>query len=103
MDNLNTLTSIVLGVLRKEPDTRNSDYELYYEICKIKNPATLGMKFGTVLKNRNELGIPSIESVGRARRKIVENHPELAGNDEVQGGRWSSEQAFKQYAKECHE
>lgn len=59
----------------------------------------LGISFGTVLKNRKDFGLPTIESVGRARRKIVEKHPELSGNDEVEAHRTLNEEKFREYAR----
>lgn len=99
MDDMKNVTGIVKYFLEEEPSTRNSDYELYFHVCKMLNPHTLAMQFGKVLKHREELGLPSIESVGRARRKIVEKHPELAGTDKVESIRTLNEEAFREYAK----
>lgn len=93
------LTDIVKSVLEENPESRNSDIELYYYVCKFINPHSLTAKFGTVLRSRKEYGLPTPESVGRVRRKIVETHPDLKGTDEVEGGRWSYEQTFREYAK----
>jgi len=101
MDNLNHITGIVKHLLEEEPQTRNSDWELYYHVCKMLNPHALNAKFGTVLRSRKEYGLPSIETVGRARRKVVEHHPELAAEEEVQGGRWSNEKRYREYARGC--
>lgn len=100
MENLINLTGIVKHVLEEEPETRNSDWDLYYSVVKYLNPHALSAKFGTVLKSRREYGLPTLESVGRCRRKLVETHPELEGSDEVQGGRWSYEVAYRKYAKQ---
>lgn len=99
MDNLKSITNIVLHILEEEPATRNSDHELYFHVCKVMNPYSLSLPFGAVLKARNELGIPSFESVGRIRRKVVERHPELLGCATVECGRANNEVAFREYAK----
>lgn len=99
MDDLKNITGIVKYLLETKPSTRSSDYELYYHVCKMLNPMALGISFGTVLKNRKDFGLPSIETVGRARRKIVEKHPELSGNDEGEAHRTLNEEAFREYAR----
>lgn len=99
MDNLLNITGIVKYLLETEPSTRNSDYELYYHVCKMLNPLSLDMHFGTVLRNRKDFGLPSIESVGRVRRKVVEKNPDLSGNDTVEANRTLNEEAFREYAR----
>lgn len=104
MNNLNTTTELVKGILIRCPDARNSDNTLYLQVLKI-----VGEQKGISLENMSvlsfflkikELGIPSIETVGRCRRKIVESHPELAGNDTVEGYRTANEEEFREYARQ---
>lgn len=99
MEELMNLTGIIKRILVEKENTRNSNWELYYEVCKTINPSALNSKFGTVIRSHSEYGLPAFESVTRARRKIVEGYPELAGNDVVEGGRWSSKVLFKEYAR----
>ena len=99
MDELLKITDIVEHILKEDERTRSNNWELYYAVCKYVNPNALSSKFGTVIRSHREYGLPPFESVTRARRKIVEHHPELAGNDEVEGGRWSYEKKFREYAK----
>lgn len=99
MDDLKSITKTVLRLLQEVPETRNSDHELYFHVCRVMNPKCLNTPFGIVLKCRTELGIPSLESVGRIRRKVVESHPELLGSAEVECGRLNNEIAFREYAK----
>lgn len=99
MDDLKNITKTVTKILTECPDARNSDQELYFQVCRLMNPKCLNTPFGIVLKCRNELGIPSIESVGRIRRKVVECHPELLGDAVVECGRANNEIAFREYAQ----
>ena len=99
MDDLKNISGIVKYLLTEVPETRNSDYELYFHVCKMLNPSTLAMQFGHVLRFRNDLSLPSIETVGRARRKIVEKNPELAGKDAVEAQIMLNEEKFREYAR----
>lgn len=100
---LQTTTELVYEILLRCPEARNSDNVLYLQVLKEK-----GLQKGINLENMSvlsffmkikELGVPSIETVGRCRRKIVEQHPELAGNDTVEGFRKANEETFKEYAR----
>lgn len=102
--NLHTTTDIVKSILKENPDARNSDNVLYLQVLKV-----LGERKGVSLENMSvlsfflnikEMGVPSIETVGRCRRKIVETHPELAGNDTVEGFRAANEEEFREYARQ---
>lgn len=101
MNELLKLADIVERILEENEDARNSDWSLYYAVCKFVNPSVVNAKFGTALKSHEAYGIPPFESVTRARRKVVETHPELIGTEEVEGGRWSYQKVFRQFAKEC--
>lgn len=100
---LKSTTKLVKCILEEIPSTRNSDNILYcYVLMAIGK--SRGIKYGnmpieTVLTNLKDLGLPSIETVGRCRRKIVEQCPELAGNSEVEAQRALNEETFKEYAK----
>lgn len=104
MSNLHTTTEIVKEILGSCPDARNSDNTLYLQVLKV-----VGEQKGINLEDMSvlsfflkikELGVPSIETVGRCRRKIVETHPELAGNDTVEGFRTANEEEFREYARQ---
>lgn len=101
-----TVTDIVRLTLKDFPDARNNDNILYILVLR-----ALGLQRGidfssmsvfSFLMRMKELGIPSIETVGRCRRKIVETHPELAGNDTVEGYRTVNETVFRDYARKVN-
>ncbi len=100
---LRTVTQLVKCILEEYPTTRNSDNILYcYVLMAIGRRTGIkyeSMPIETVLTNLKDLGLPSIETVGRCRRKIVEQCPELAGNSEVEAQRALNEETFKEYAK----
>lgn len=99
MDNLKRLDKLVTKILTEDEEARNNMFYLYYLVAKARNEAVTTARFGTVLLNPEQYGLKSFEAVTRCRRKVVTEHPELAGSEEVEGGRWSSEQQFREYAR----
>lgn len=96
---LRDTTKLVKEVLTDIPDTRNSDEYLYFVVCSRKNAIATNMPFGKVLMNRKQYSLPPFESVGRARRKLQEKYPELAGDRKVQEQRALNEETFREYAR----
>ena len=98
-----TITDIVKEVLKAHEKARNSDEYLYLLVCSIvgKNNGfdAENMTMAHFLLYRKEFKLPSFETVSRARRKIQQHHPELAGNDVVEGYRSENEEVFKRYAR----
>lgn len=100
---LKTTTELVKYILEKYPNARNSDNELYIKVLQYVGEAKgINIDDMSVLSffvRIKQLDIPSIETVGRCRRKIVETHPELAGNGDVEAGRILNEETFRDYAR----
>lgn len=75
---------IVYQILKSNPKTRDDDFELvaeyYYRLC----PDILNMKFSYVFLGHKEFGLPSFESITRARRKIQARHIALASEKTIQ-------------------
>lgn len=106
MNKLKTTTDIVMNILQNVPKTRNSDNMLYYFVLRTignKNGIDIdSMSLPTFLIHMKDFGLPSIETVGRCRRKIVETHPELAGISTVEAGRCVQEEVFREYARKVN-
>lgn len=103
ISELRTTTALVKAILIDKPDTRNSDNLLYSEVLERIGQAE-GVNIGRmaicdVLRNMKHLQLPTIETVGRCRRKIQEKHPELRAAVEVAAIRSEREGVFKEYAK----
>lgn len=100
---INTISNMVKGILRQKEECRNSDNELYLavlrQVASEKGIDIDDMSIPTLFLRMSEFGLPSIESVGRARRKIQECHPELRANDTVSGFRMEREEEFIDYAR----
>lgn len=103
LKELKTTTDLVMDILMDCPEARNSDNVLYIKVCKVigkdKGLDIDKMSMPYFLLHLKEFGLPSIETVGRCRRKIVAWLPELAGDDAVQYGRAENEESFKRYAR----
>lgn len=98
--SLRGTTKIVKSILETNKQARNSDAYLYIEVCKTINPQAIHKPFVEVLADLKAFNLPSIETVGRCRRKVVENNPELAGSSEVEAGRTLKETEFREYARQ---
>ena len=99
MSELRNTTKMVKYVLVKEPRTRNSDNLLWLEVIKLVNQGVLRKPMAEVLQNLNEYGLPSIETVGRCRRKIQAECTELRAKKAVQDCRAVREEEFRELAK----
>lgn len=93
-------TKIVKSILEENKMARNSDNYLYIEVCKRINPQVIHKPFMEVMSDLKAYNLPSIETVGRCRRKVVESNPELAGSSEVEVGRTLKEAEFREYARQ---
>ena len=103
-EELKTTTALVKTILIEKPYTRNSDNILYTEVLEhigqAKGVNINRMPIGKVLTEMRNLNLPTIETVGRCRRKIQETHPELRPTIEVAGVRSEREKIFREYARE---
>ena len=100
---LTKTTDLVYDILIHDTDARNSDDKLYVKVLEHYGDK-LGVDFNRVSVTNffnvyKRHSIPSIETVGRCRRKIQEEHADLMGNEEVTTGRHDREKAFRDYAR----
>ena len=100
MNNLRTLTELVKTILEQQPETRSSDNLLYIEVLRrCTNQRVLNMPVWMFYENLTEWHLPSIETVGRCRRKAQQENPHLKATAEVQDFRYDKEAEFVQFAK----
>ena len=104
-NELKTTTDLVKDILRKYPQTRNSDNELYFRVCaelgKQKGINIHTMSMPAFFLHMKDYGFPATESVRRARQKLQAEYPELAAVPEVEGQRNLNEKDFRNYARGC--
>ena len=100
---LKKISDLVHELLINEPACRNSDNILYWRVLQVigceKGIDVSKMSVPTLLFHMREYGLPSIESVGRARRKIQEHNPELCADDTVEAHRMILEEEYRDYAR----
>lgn len=86
MAKIAKIANEVKDILVKIPATRDSDELLYYEYIKREDErngvSVLYMSLAQFLVTRKYLDLASIETLGRARRKIQAEYPELRGTNE---------------------
>lgn len=86
---------LVYKALVDNPVTRADDYILILDV--LSNYVTPNMPLETILKHHVELGIPSIETITRCRRRLQKQYPELI-NLEAKKIRKQEQKEFRQYA-----
>ena len=92
------LSAIVEDVLRKIPQTRDCNNKLIY--CVLRSCGVESNESFTSVINKLINGeLPALESITRARRKLVEQHPELDANAKVKELRAKQEEMYKGYAR----
>ncbi len=103
MGSLRKVTDLVYVILRDNKDARDSDDVLY---CKVLEHygQKLGVDFNRVstisfFRNARRYRIPSIETVGRCRRKMQEEYITLRGSDRAERKRRDREKEFVDYAR----
>lgn len=102
---LHKITDDVRDILETDAASRDSDNILMYKYLGVIGNR-MNVDFDRVsvtsfFKNVGKNGIPSLETVGRCRRKLQEKHPELRGSEYVDRKRREREDDFKTYAREA--
>ncbi len=75
MPKIHVLEPIIEEILITNPESRKDDFIVLYEVLKKFVDTDLPLRY--VFKMHKELGVPSLESITRCRRKIQERHIEL--------------------------
>lgn len=99
MRDLYKIADIVKDILQENEQARNSDKVLYYEVCKRLNVWALEERLGDFLLTFSDYNLPQFESVGRARRKIQAQHPELRPTKAVDVARYERTIDFEKFAR----
>ena len=103
MQDLQTTKKLVMDVLVKNPQARNSDNYLYYIICKEQlEKQGLGIdriSLANALLHRERYGLPNFETVRRTRQKAQEKNPALAALPEVEEARLDLEEEYREFAR----
>lgn len=106
MKRLKELSNRVKTILEENERARDSDNVLYLHVLRSygeeKGIDIDKMSVPMLLLHCRDMGLPSLESMGRARRKVQELYPELRSSDDVQAKKEEREEAYRNFAKEVH-
>lgn len=104
MEKLKDLEKKVRKVLKDNPNTRGDDDLLYKYVLADMNINLSKFNAESFLLSYRKMGIPTIESVGRARRKVQSKDETLKPTPEIVLKRKKLENSFYCYSlgiKEC--
>lgn len=106
MKRLKELSNRVKTILENNESARNSDNVLYLYVLRSygeeKGLDIDKMSVPMLLLHCKDMGLPSLESMGRARRKVQELYPELKAVGDVQAMREEQAEAYRAFAREVH-
>ncbi len=89
----------VKAILTERPQTRDDDHFLYYQYAWY-NGRTDVRSFAAIFVFYKLYGLPSFESVSRARRRVQQKCPELRGDKGTQTARETLEKEYHDYYSE---
>ena len=95
MARLNKLEDKVRPILRTDPETRDNDRELTMKVWSIYYGINPWSPLSEVFRND---AIPTVETIGRVRRKIQETDESLRGSKHKEEVRMSAQVDFIEYA-----
>lgn len=97
---LNTLAIKVEEILRNESKTRDDDNVLYAYFLNSLGVSVRKTSFWEITRRVVNGDLPSMESVGRVRRKVQELNPELVGTAEKRKIRYKAIDDYKEFARQ---
>lgn len=99
MKSLFKMEDVVKDILSWNPNTRDDDFILIYEVYRKINPLVLKLSFGEILLCHNHFGLPSFESIRRSRQKVQQNNPNLRATENTRRVRNKNEDYYKFFNK----
>ena len=97
---LNTMAVKVEEILRNESKTRDDDNVLYAYFLNSLGVSVRKTSFWEITRRVVNGDLPSMESVGRVRRKVQELNPELVGTAEKRKIRYKASDDYKEFARQ---
>ena len=94
MASIKKILPIVVKALEKWPETRDSDYRLYYAVALHLDKNLMEISAHKLLQEMESGKLPSWETVGRCRRKCQEDREDLRGD------RWTARHSEEDDVKE---
>lgn len=104
MEKLKDLEKKVMKILKRNPATRGDDDLLYSCLMNDMHVNLMNYSAQNFILNYRKMGIPTIETVGRCRRKIQAKDETLKPTPDIVLNRKKLETSFYNYSlgvKEC--
>lgn len=98
MSRLKDLEKKVKLILKKNPNARGDDDLLYLDVLDELNIDLTNLTAESFLLNYRKMGIPTIETVGRCRRKVQEKDKTLKPTPDIKLKRKQMENSFYNYS-----
>lgn len=99
-EKLNTMAIKVEEILKNKVRARDDDNVLYAYFLNSLGVSVRRTSFWEIIRRVVNGDLPSIESVGRVRRKIQELNPELVGTAEKRKIRYKAIDDYKEFARQ---
>ena len=99
-EKLNTMAVQVEDILRSKSKARDDDNVLYAYFLNSLGVSVRKTSFWEITRRVVNGDLPSIESVGRVRRKVQELNPELVGTAEKRKIRYKAIDDYKEFARQ---
>ena len=97
-EKLNTMATIVIEILKNKTKARDDNNVLYAYFLNSLGFSVRRTSFWEITRRVVNGDLPSIESVGRVRRKVQELNPELVGTAEKRKIRYKAIDDYKEFA-----
>lgn len=96
------LEKVVKKYLEQDENTRGSDDLLYVAVIEGFFGYSLDeLSAKTFILNYRKCKLPTVETVGRCRRRLQAHFPELRPTHDIEVARRKCEKTFFEYAKNC--
>ena len=99
-EKLNTMAVKVEDILRSKSKARYDDNELYAYFLNSLGVSVRKTSFWEIARRVVNGDLPSMESVGRVRRKVQELNPELVGTAEKRKIRYKAIDDYKAFVRQ---
>jgi hypothetical protein len=97
MSRVREVTPKVLEILKEHPETRSDDKELIIKVYVEKYNVSPLLPFGVVMRRK---GLPSFESIRRARQRIQAYCEDLRAEEPVESIRIAEQEDYIKYSRE---
>lgn len=94
---MRNLADTVKRLLIEYPEARDSDNVLYVKMAELKGCSNV--PFNHLMLNLKDYDMPSLESIGRARRKVQEYNPQLQASEPILKIRADQEQVYIDFGR----